>query len=111
MAPSSYPPPGEPATLQRALQASNSLVMTVLLLGVFFPEMSAGALFGAALIALVRSSPGRILLTSSALLAGIVGVFWWQGYFATSQWQSTTQLLSVICLVGVPLTAYQSLRR
>ncbi len=113
--PSGARPPGRPAqqpiTFQNVLQASNIGVLTALMAGMLWTQVAPFALLAAALIAIFRSSPGKILVLVAAVVVLLVTFVWYAGYLATSQWQATAQLLCTICLVGVPLVAYQSLRR
>lgn len=101
----------EPVTWQRALQAADSYVLGLLLVGVLWPQVAAYALGAAAILGFVRRSQGRVLLAVAAGFIVAVTAIWWFGYFATSQWQASAQLMCVVCLLGVPLISYQSLRR
>lgn len=79
--------------------------------GMLWTQVAPFALLAAALIAIFRSSPGKILVLVAAVVVLLVTFVWYAGYLATSQWQATARLLCTICLVGVPYVAYQSLRR
>lgn len=104
-------PAQQPITFQYVLQASNIGVLTALMAGMLWTQVAPFALLAAALIAIFKGSPGKILVLVSAVVLALVTFFWYSGYLATSQWQATAQLLCTVCLVGVPLVAYQSLRR
>lgn len=101
----------EPVTWQHALRAADSYVLGLLLVGMLWPQVAAYALGAAAILGFVRRSQGRVLLAVAAGFIVAVTAIWWFGYFATSQWQASAQLMCVICLLGVPLISYQSLRR
>lgn len=104
-------PAQQPITFQYVLQASNIGVLTALMAGMLWTQVAPFALLAAALIAVFKGSPGKILVLVAAVVMALVTFFWYSGYLATSQWQATAQLLCTVCLVGVPLVAYQSLRR
>lgn len=111
--PGGWAPPqrNQPITPAMVWEASNSFVLILLAVGAFVPQASAYALIAAAMVSVARSSPGRVLVGVAALISVLIWWVWWLGYFATSQWQDATQLLCTVCLIGVPLLAYQSLRR
>lgn len=100
-----------PVTFQTVLQACDIWVLTALLLGMLWPQLAPYAIVIAAVVAIVKSSEGRVLVVVAAGVSIFIWIVWYVGFLATSQWQSTAQLLCTVCLVGVPLVAYQSLRR
>lgn len=100
-----------PVTFQTVLQACDIWVLTALLLGMLWPQLAPYAIVVAAVVAIVKSSEGRVLVVVAAGVSIFISLIWYVGFLATSQWQSTAQLLCTVCLVGVPLVAYQSLRR
>lgn len=108
-------PPGRPAqqpiNLQAVLQASDIGVLTLLMAGLLWAQLAPFALLAAVLVAVFRSSQGWLLVLVAAIVALLVTLIWSQGYLATSQWQASAQTLCAVCLIGVPLVAYQSLRR
>lgn len=102
---------GAPITPARVWQAADGIVISLLIIGTVWPPTSPYVLLLAAVAAFVRSSQGKVLVAVAALIGTLVWLVWWLGYFATSQWQDATQFLCMVCLIGVPLIAYQSLRR
>lgn len=98
-------------TLQQVLRAADNLVMLPLFMGMVWPQTSALALIVAAVIAIGRSNPARVLVGAACGICLFVTYVWFSGYIATSQWQSAAQLLCTVCAIGVPLIAYQSLRK
>lgn len=103
--------PKAPPNLQQVLSAANPWVLGLLGAGVLWPDVAALTLTAAGVTALVRKSPGSGLLIAAVALCAAITLAWLQGYFGPSQWQSSAQLLSFVCLVGVPLVTYQHLRR
>lgn len=103
--------PAGPLNAQRVLQAANPYVLLLLLAGTVWPQLAMFTLFGATFSATLRKSPARVMLIVSLVICLLVGFVWYAGYFSTSQWYSTAQLLNIINLIGVPLLTYQSLRR
>lgn len=93
------------------LQASDIGVLTLLMAGLLWAQLAPFALLAAVLVAVFRSSQGWLLVLVAAIVALLVTLIWSQGYLATSQWQASAQTLCAVCLIGVPLVAYQSLRR
>ncbi|MGI5951755.1 MAG: hypothetical protein ACOX61_07915 [Brooklawnia sp.] len=115
-APTPYGPPPNaapkaPPNFQQLLSAANPWVLGLLGAGVLWPDVAALTLAAAGVTALVRKSPGSGLLIAAVALCAAITLAWLQGYFGPSQWQSSAQLLSFVCLVGVPLVTYQHLRR
>lgn len=109
--PRRWPGRSQPITPQQVLAASDKFVMALLLIGTLWSQVAVYALTVAALVALLRSSQGKVLVAVAAVIGLLVGFVWWAGYLATSQMQGSAQLLCTICAIGVPLLAYQSLRR
>lgn len=114
--PAPYGPPGgapgprPPVTIQQVFMAANPYVLGLLVVGALWPQVAAYALLAAVAVALLRGSPGRVLVAASGGLALVITLVWFMGYIGNSQWQSTSQLLSLVSLIGVPLITYQQLR-
>lgn len=111
--PAGYPGQARPPqlTLHQVLLAANPYVLGALAAGMLWQEIAPFTLMAAAIVALVRKAPGRVLAAAGGGLMVLITVAWFFDYLYDSQWLATAQLLNIVCLVGLPLITYQQLRR
>lgn len=112
-----YPPPygtgwGTPRlTFVQVVMRANPWVLGLLAAGFLWDTIAPYALVAALIVSLVVRSPGRVALAVAAGFAIAVGLLYYTGWIGSGQWLSTSSLLGLLCLGGVLLITYNTLRR
>ncbi|GAA2181003.1 hypothetical protein GCM10009785_14120 [Brooklawnia cerclae] len=104
-------PQAAPGRVSGGMRPAGGAQLALLLAGLIWSQVSIIALIAAAVVSLAGRTAGRVLVTLAAAFVLVLFVPWNYGYIGTDQWQSTAQLLSLVCLVGVALMSRQQLRR
>ena len=98
-------------TFVQVVMRANPWVLGLLAAGFLWYTIAPYALVAALIVSLVVRSPGRVALAVAAGFAIAVGLLYYTGWIGSGQWLSTSSLLGLLCLGGVLLITYNTLRR
>ena len=99
------------APMMRLVERSGTWVLALLLVGFLLDTIAPYTLVAALITAIAVKSPGRTVLAIAGGFVVAVGVIQAMGYLGMSQWLSVSSLLNLLCLIGVPLVTYNTMRR